>query len=382
MSNSFGKIFKITTFGESHGQVIGVVIDGCPSNVEITDNEINLELKKRKAFSKSFVSKRDEKEKAKIVSGVFEGKTTGAPICILIENTDIKSKNYDKIQNLLRPSHANFTYLQKYKIFDHRGASRASARETASRVCASVLATKILKKENIQVFAYVKAIGDIEANVDLKDLKNIDKSSIFCPDIEAEKKMLQRLKKIEDEKDSIGGVVEFVILNTPDGLGDPNYEKLNAKLANALMSIPATRGFEIGDGFEAAKKTGSSRNDTYILKNGKIQTKTNNEGGILAGISTGMPIIGRVAFKPTPTIAKTQKTLDIYGNEKILSFSNDGRFDLCVAIRASIVVKAMCSLVLVDSYLLNFLQKKDLQMKRDYLSEKMSMRDEKTKNKS
>ncbi|NGX33772.1 MAG: Chorismate synthase [Candidatus Anoxychlamydiales bacterium] len=353
MSNSFGKIFKITTFGESHGSLIGVVIDGCPSNIEITDKEINLELQKRRPNLNEFVSKRNEMDKAKIVSGVFNGKTTGAPICILIENKDLKSENYDKIKDILRPSHANYTYLQKYKIFDHKGGSRASARETASRVAAGAIAKKILKILDIKIFAYVKSIQDITANVEIDDLKNIYKSKIYCPDKIAEKKMIEKLKSIQSEKDSIGSVVEFVILDMLPALGDPIFDKLNAKLSYALMSIPAAIGFEIGDGFEGTKKKGSTRNDLFDLENDKIVTKTNNEGGILAGISTGMPIIGRVAFKPTATIGKDQKTIDIYGNKKTLKFLNDQRYDPCISIRATPVVEAMCSLVLVDSYLLN-----------------------------
>ncbi|HEU64815.1 MAG: Chorismate synthase [Candidatus Anoxychlamydiales bacterium] len=353
MSNSFGKIFKITTFGESHGPLIGVVIDGCPSNIEITEDEINLELKKRRPNLNEFVSKRDEEDSAKIVSGVFDGKTTGAPICILIENRDVKSKNYDKIKDILRPSHANYTYLQKYKIFDHRGGSRASARETASRVAAGAIAKKILKNKGIQIFSYVKSIGDILADVKMDDFENIYKSKIFCPDKIAEKKMIEKLKNIQKEKDSIGGVVEFVILNVFDSLGDPIYDKLNAKLASALMSIPAAIGFEIGDGFDGSKKLGSIRNDLFDFENSKIVTKTNNEGGIQAGISNSMPIVGRVAFKPTPTIGKNQETIDIYGNKKKLKFSNDNRYDPCIAIRAVSVIEAMCSLVIVDSFLLH-----------------------------
>ena len=353
MSNSFGKIFKITTFGESHGPLIGVVIDGCPSNIEITENEINFELQKRRPSLNEFVSKRNEIDSAKIVSGVFNGKTTGVPICILIENKDVKSKSYDKIKDLLRPSHANYTYLQKYKIFDHRGGSRASARETAARVAAGAIAKKILKTLDIKIFAYVKSIGDILSDVKIDDLENISKSKIFCPDKVAEKKMIEKLKDIQKEEDSIGGVVEFVILNAPASLGDPIYDKLNAKLAAALMSIPAAIGFEIGDGFEGTRKQGSKRNDLFAFEKGKIVTKTNNEGGIQAGISTGQLIVGRVAFKPTPSIGKPQETIDIYGNKRVLEFPNDKRYDPCIAIRAASVVEAMCSLVIVDSYLLN-----------------------------
>ncbi|NGX27858.1 MAG: Chorismate synthase [Candidatus Anoxychlamydiales bacterium] len=357
MSNSFGKIFKITTFGESHGPVIGVVIDGCPSQLEITEEEINLELKKRRPNSSNFVSSRDEKDVARIVSGILNGKTTGAPICIIIENKDIKSSSYANIKDVLRPSHANFTYLKKYGIFDHKGASRASARETAARVAAGAVAKKILKKQKIEIFAYVKKIGNITANVGDDDLCKIDQSPILCPDIVATKKMMEKLIAIKKEKDSIGGVVEFVVKNA-ESLGDPIYDKLSAKLGSAMMSIPGAIGFEIGDGFLGAQKKGSIRNDRYEMQDDKVITKTNNEGGILAGISTGRDIIARVAFKPTSSIGKKQETIDIYG--KKISFTLlSSRHDICIAIRACIVVEAMCSLVLVDSLLLNKIAKLD-----------------------
>jgi len=347
MSNSFGKIFKITTFGESHGPLIGVVIDGCPSNIEITEDEINLELKKRRPNLNEFVSKRDEEDSAKIVSGVFDGKTTGAPICILIENRDVKSKNYDKIKDILRPSHANYTYLQKYKIFDHRGGSRASARETASRVAAGAIAKKILKNKGIQIFSYIKSIGDILADVKMDDFENIYKSKIFCPDKIAEKKMIEKLKNIQKEKDSIGGVVEFVILNVFDSLGDPIYDKLNAKLASALMSIPAAIGFEIGDGFDGSKKLGSIRNDLFDFENSKIVTKTNNEGGIQAGISNSMPIVGRVAFKPTSSISIPQDTANFVSKEETKLIIK-GRHDPCIVPRAVPVVENAVASVILD----------------------------------
>ncbi|NGX33024.1 MAG: hypothetical protein K1060chlam4_01084, partial [Candidatus Anoxychlamydiales bacterium] len=245
------------------------------------------------------------------------------------------------------------TYLQKYKIFDHRGGSRASARETAARVAAGAIAKKILKTLDIKIFAYVKSIGEIISDVKIDDFENIYKSKIFCPDKIAEKKMIEKLKDIQKEEDSIGGVVEFVILNVPPSLGEPIYDKLNAKLAAALMSIPAAIGFEIGDGFVGTKKMGSKRNDLFAFEKGKIVIKTNNEGGIQAGISNGQLIVGRVAFKPTPSIGKPQETIDIYGNKKVLEFPNDKRSDPCIAIRAASVVEAMCSLVIIDSYLLN-----------------------------
>lgn len=333
--------------------MIGAVIDGCPSNLEITEEEINFELEKRRPCLNEFASRRKEPDKVKIASGVFEGKTTGAPVCLIIENFDARPPDYQNIKHILRPSHFNFTYFQKYNFFDYRGGARASARETAARVAAGAVAKKLLKKENINIYAYVKSIGEISANVKYDNLKDIYKSLIFCPDKKAEIKMIEKLKKIKNERDSIGGVVEFYIENAPAGLGEPIFDKLNAKLAFALMSIPAAKGVEIGDGFQAAKKTGSLRNDRYVLKDNKIVTKTNNEGGILAGISSGMPIIGRVAFKPSPTIGKLQNSLDLDGNKKILKYPDSIRRDICVAIRAVAVVEAMCALTLADSWLLS-----------------------------
>jgi len=355
MSNTFGKIFKITTFGESHGKIIGIVINGCPSNIKISENEINLELKKRRPNSRDFVSKRNEIDKIKILCGVYEKKTTGAPICMIIENKDVKLKSYREIKNIFRPSHGNFTYFHKYKTTDPRAYFGASARETALRVAAGFVAKEILKNKynNIFIAAYVKSIGDISADIDYENLKSFKKSPVFCPDKKAEKEMLKKLLEIEKQKDSIGGVVEFYIQNPPIGLGEPIFDKLSSKLAYGMMSIPGSKGFEIGDGFGSVKKKGSQRNDIFYLKDDKIVTKTNNEGGILAGISSGMPIIGRVAFKPTATIGKELSTLSFEKKDTILKYRNFKRNDTCIAIRASRVVEAMCSLILVDFVLLN-----------------------------
>jgi chorismate synthase len=354
MTNTFGKIFKITTFGESHGAMMGVVIDGCPANIEITEEDINLTLQKRKPNLNELVSKRKEEDKAKIVSGVFENKTLATPICILIKNNDIKSNSYDKIKNLLRPSHANYTYLKKYKNFDYRGASRASARETVSRVAASAISDKILDLLNVKIFSYVKSIADIEVSIDIENLSfdDIYESRVFCPDKKVSKKMIEKLTRIKKEKDSIGSSVEVVINNVPAGLGDPIFDKLTAKLAHALMSIPAATAIEFKDGIKASLKKGSERNDLFDMKDKKVFTRTNNEGGILAGISTGENIVIRVYFKPIASIEKPQNTIDIYGNKKVLKFSNNLRSDITAAIRAVSIVKAMCSLVLVDCYLI------------------------------
>lgn len=353
-SNSFGDIFRITTWGESCGQAIGVVIDGCPSKVKITEKEINLELEKRRPGKSLFASSRKEEDKAKILSGVFNHFTTAAPISILIQNKDTSLSSYEEIKDLLRPSHANYTYTQKYGIFDYRGGGRASARETAARVAAGAIAKKILKSYHIEILAYVDSIGDISVNFDefsLDEIKKLKgKSPLFCPDKAAEKKMLRLLNQIKKEKDSIGGKVKLITSVLPTGLGDPTYEKLSANLAKALFSIPGCVAFEIGKGFSACKSRGSENNDLFEKKEGKICTKTNNCGGILAGISTGMPLDITIGFKPTPTIEKKQETINFKGEKKSFELKNF-RHDICVAPRACAVVEAMVAIVLLNAIL-------------------------------
>jgi chorismate synthase len=353
-SNSFGTIFKITTFGESHGSHIGVVIDGCPAGLHVSETDINNALKARAPGQSVYTTERKESDEAVILSGVFEGKTTGAPICILINNQDADSSKYEAIKDILRPGHANFTYLSKYGIFDHKGGGRASARETACRVAAGAIALKFLEDQGITVLSYIKQIGDIKATID-SDINSeiINKSPLFCPDAEASLKMEALVKKYKDEGDSIGALVEFRALSVPVGIGDPVYEKLDAKLSHSMMSLPAVKGFEIGDGFECVSMQGSFHNDLFYEKNGSIQTKTNHAGGILAGISTGMPIIGRVAFKPASSIKKSQKSLDIHNKPVDFIVPEGSRHDPCVGIRAVPVVKAMAAIVLVDAILLN-----------------------------
>jgi chorismate synthase len=353
-SNSFGTIFKITTFGESHGTSIGVVIDGCPSGLSISENEITESLKARKPGISPFTSPRKESDVALILSGVFEGKTTGAPICIIIQNHDADSSKYEAIKDVLRPGHASFTYLSKYGIFDHNGGGRASARETAARVAAGAVASKFLESENITILSYIKQIGDIEANIpDNIESSMIEKSPLFCPDLTASKKMEELINNLKKEGDSIGAIVEFQAMSVPVGLGDPIYEKLDAKLSYALMSLPAAKGFEIGDGFKSVNTKGSIANDLYYEIQNKVKTLTNHSGGVLAGISTGMPIIGRVAFKPASSINKAQQSLDIHNNPVTFTLPEGSRHDPCVGVRAPPIVKAMVALVLADAILLN-----------------------------
>ena len=360
-SNSFGGNFRITTFGESHGSVMGVVIDGCSSGIDVCEADINKELALRSPGKNKYVSPRVEKDEAQILSGVFEGKTTGAPIAIIIANNNADSSKYESIKDLLRPGHANYTYLKKYGFFDYRGGGRASARETVCRVAAGAVAKKILVKHDIAIVAYIKSIGSITAEVPTVDIQSLRdqtyQNPIYCPDEKATVLMMQEIDAIRSDGDSIGGTVEFMISGAPAGLGDPVYEKLDANLAKAMMSIPATKGFEIGSGFAAAAMKGSEHNDVFVSKNGEISTETNNAGGVLGGISTGMPITGRVAFKPTPSIMTPQKTIDIDGKEQTLQLPAGSRHDPCVAIRAVPVVEAMCALVIVDQFLLTPLNK-------------------------
>ena len=356
-SNSFGNIFKITTWGESHGKAVGVVIDGCPAGLVITENDINAELELRAPGRNAFTSPRKEADKAEIMSGVFENKTTGAPISIILKNQDSDSSKYEPIKDIFRPGHANFTYLEKYGIFDYRGGGRASARETVCRVAAGAIAKSILKQFEIFVSAYVKQIGSVTAKIDLRDIANLHNMTyqdpVFCPDPEASKLIQSAIEDAKNKGDSIGGIIEFIATSVPSGLGDPVYQKLEANLASAMMSIPASKGFEIGDGFEVVRLKGSECNDLFTNNNGNIETATNHSGGILGGISSGMPIIGRVAFKPTSSINQQQNTVGISGEEKVLELPKGSRHDPCVTIRAVPVVEAMVAIVLVDALLQN-----------------------------
>jgi chorismate synthase len=356
-SNSLGHLFRITTWGESHGKAIGVVIDGCPAGLAITEKEINDALARRMPGQSIYTSARAEKDMAEIYSGIFEGKTTGTPISIIIQNHDARSDAYEPIKQILRPGHANFTYLEKYGVFDYRGNGRASARETACRVAAGAVAQKLLQHFGIQVIAYLASIADIQANIDTDDgdalKKAIQKNALFCPDDMAAQTMMQRLTQAKEAGDSLGGVVAFVATGLPVGLGDPIYEKLEANLAKAMLSLPASKGFEIGEGFQAASLSGSEHNDLFCLNEGKVQTTTNHAGGTLGGISTGMPVTGRVAFKPTSSIAKPQATVDTHGKTVDLTLPPGSRHDPCVAIRAVPIVEAMVNLVLADALLMN-----------------------------
>lgn len=331
-SNSFGKIFRITTWGESHGKAIGVVIDGCPAGLLISEEVINEELLRRAPGNNPYTSPRKEKDRAEIYSGIFEGKTTGAPISIIIHNTDADPSKYEALKNVCRPGHANFTYLQKYGIYDYRGGGRASARETACRVAAGAVAKALLQEFGITVEAGIKEIGGVTGSM---------------------KEMEKKIETARSAGDSLGGIVECTVQGLPAGLGDPIYDKLDALLAYAMMSIPATKGFEIGTGFSAARMAGSEHNDSFINSDEGIVTDTNHSGGLLGGITTGMPLILRVAFKPTSSIQKEQRTVDLSGKEVAFALPEGSRHDPCVAIRAVPVVESMAAIVIADAMLSN-----------------------------
>lgn len=358
-SNSFGQLFKITTWGESHGKALGVVIDGCPPGLFITEKEINKELAKRQGGRSAYTTPRKEPDICEILSGIFEDKTTGAPISIIIKNQQYDSSKYLPIKDLYRPGHANYTYLEKYKIFDYRGGGRSSARETVCRVAAGAVAKKMLRHYGIDLCGYIKEIGGIKApslsHITLKSLKKKTlESLIYCPDKNTTLKICEKIEKTQKNQNSLGGVIELIVKPMPVGLGDPVYEKLEANLAKAMMSIPASKGVEFGKGFEASKMYGSDHNDLFIKKrNGQIAFKTNHAGGLLGGISNGMPLILRVAFKPTSSIQKTQKTLSTQGEKSSFTLPQGSRHDPCVAIRAVPIVEAMAALCLVDAILLN-----------------------------
>ena len=354
-SNTFGAQLQITTWGESHGTAMGVVIDGCPAGIVIDEAMIAEAMAMRAPGNSPFTSPRKEKDKAEILSGVFQGKTTGAPISIIIHNHDADGKPYEKNKRLLRPGHANFTYMQKYGEFDYRGGGRASARETACRVAAAAVVNPFIQQHGIKITSYIKQIGKtvIENQYGDDSAEPIKASPVFCPENEASEAMIKQLHEIKSQGDSIGGIVEFCLEGLPIGLGDPVYEKLDAKLAHAMLSIPGSKGFELGEGFSSACMKGSEHNDAFVKDEKAIKTSSNHAGGLLGGISNGMPVRGRVAFKPTASIKIKQDTLDIEGNSDHIAMSNASRHDPCIAIRAVPVVTAMCTLVVADALLMN-----------------------------
>lgn len=355
MRNSFGNLFRITTFGESHGKAIGVVIDGCPAGLEIDETFIQSELDRRKPGQSKITTQRKEGDKIEIVSGIFEGKATGTPLTMLIWNEDQRSKDYSHIAEKFRPSHADFTYHEKYGNRDYRGGGRSSARETAARVAAGALAKLYLQKLGIDITAYVSQVGPLKLEKDYKnlDLRSTEKNIVRCPDEDTAEKMIALIDDTRKKQDTIGGVVSCVIKNTPVGLGEPVFDKLHAELGKAMLSINAVKGFEYGSGFEGVSMYGSQHNDLFetATDEGKVTTKTNYSGGIQGGISNGEDIYFRVAFKPVATIMKDQESIDIHHEKAVVS--GKGRHDPCVVPRAVPIVEAMAALVILDFYLIN-----------------------------
>ncbi|MFC4870439.1 chorismate synthase [Negadavirga shengliensis] len=357
MRSSFGRVFSISTFGESHGKGLGVIIDGCPAGVTIDEDFIRQELQRRKPGQSKITTQRKEEDEFQILSGVFEGKSTGTPISIIILNTDQKSKDYSHIADKFRPSHADYTYHQKYGIRDYRGGGRSSARETAARVAAGAVAKLFLKEFGVHIQAYVSQAGDIRLEKDYKklDLTQTENNIVRCPDAEVAEQMIAYIDEVRKDRDTVGGVVSCVASGVPVGLGEPVFDRLHAALGHAMLSINAVKGFEYGSGFGGVSMRGSQHNDAFYKEGDRIRTRTNYSGGIQGGISNGEDIYFRVAFKPVATIMQDQESVNEAGDAATVS--GKGRHDPCVVPRAVPIVEAMAALVLADFLLLNRLSK-------------------------
>ncbi len=353
MASVFGEIFRIATWGESHGGGVGVVIDGCPARLPLSEADIQPDLDRRRPGQSDIVTPRKEEDACRILSGVFEGKTLGTPISIMVSNTDARPSAYSEMETMYRPSHADFTYEAKYGIRNWQGGGRASARETIGRVAAGAVAKKLLQSisPGLEILAYVTAIHDIEAEVDGSRVSRaeIEANVVRCPDAGAAEAMISRIKEVRADGDSVGGVIACVVRGVPAGWGEPVFDKLEAVLAGAMMSLPATKGFEIGSGFAGAKLKGSTHNDPFRMIEGRVRTTSNLSGGIQGGISNGEAIVFRTAFKPTATIARSQKTVTVAGEDADLVAR--GRHDPCVLPRAVPMIEAMTALVLCDQAL-------------------------------
>ena len=351
MNNSFGKIYRISTYGESHGSAIGVIIDGCPPEIKIDKEYIQNELDRRKPGQSKITTQRKELDSVEILSGIFNGKSTGSPISLLIKNKDHKSSDYNHISNSYRPSHADFTYDKKYSNRDFRGGGRSSARETANWVAAGAISKKILEKLNIKINAFVSKVGKIKLNKNYKDLdfKKIESNIVRCPDPIFADKFIKLIENTRKKKDTVGGIITCVITDCPVGIGEPIFGKLHAELGKAMLSINAVKGFEYGSGFNGVEMNGSIHNDEFQIKKGEISTKSNYSGGIQGGISNGQDIYFNVAFKPVSTIMKNQNSID--ENNKKVIVKGKGRHDPCVVPRAVPIVESMAANVIVDLYL-------------------------------
>ncbi len=356
-NNSYGKAFTISTFGESHGPGIGVVIDGCPSGLELDMDKIHLEMQRRKPGQSRLTTQRKEEDEIQILSGVFEGRTTGTPLCIFIPNENQKPKDYAHLEQTFRPSHADFTYQTKYGIRDFRGGGRSSARETAARVAAGAVAKQILETAGIKILAYVQQVGFIQVEKSYQELnlELTESNDVRCPDMETALEMENLIDTVRKEKDTIGGLVRCICTGVPVGLGEPVFDKLHAELGKAMLSINAVKGFQIGSGFSSLGMRGSEHNDEFYSVNGQIRTRTNHSGGVQGGISNGEDIYFDVAFKPVATIMQDQNSVDADGNPVVVE--GKGRHDPCVLPRAVPIVEAMAALVLVDFWLRNRMTK-------------------------
>lgn len=357
--NTFGQAFRITTFGESHGKAIGVILDGCPSGVKIDESFIQTELDRRRPGQSNIVTQRKESDTIQVLSGVFEGKSTGTPIAMVIYNADARSKDYSHIADKFRPSHADFTYFKKYGRRDYRGGGRSSARETAARVAAGAIAKLFLQAYGIKIRAYVSQVGHLalEESYENLDLEQVEATPVRCPDLRVAATMIDYIKEVRKAGDTIGGVVNCVATGCPEGLGEPAFDKLHADIAKAMLSINACKGFEYGSGFEGVKMRGSEHNDIFYNKDGSIRTRTNHSGGIQGGISNGMDIYFRVAFKPVATIVPAQDSVNESG--EAVKVEGKGRHDPCVVPRAVPIVEAMTALVLVDHLLRQRMVRRD-----------------------
>jgi len=350
--NTFGKLFQISTWGESHGPSVGVVIDGCPPGLPLTEPEVQAELDRRRPGQSDITTPRKEADTVEFLSGLFEGRTTGHPVAMLVRNADARPEAYAEMREKFRPSHADFTYAAKYGFRDHRGGGRSSARETIGRVAAGAVAKKILQLAGeVEVRAFVTQVHDITAPAITKfpTLAQVEASAVRCPHPATAAKMISRIKQVRAKGDSVGGVIECRVRGVPAGLGEPVFDRLEADLAKAMLSLPATKGFEIGSGFAGTLLKGSQHNDVFVNRRGRVGTLTNRSGGVQGGISNGEEIVFRVAFKPTATILQPQKTVDVHGAETELLAR--GRHDPCVLPRAVVIVEAMAALVLVDHWM-------------------------------
>lgn len=355
--STFGTLFRITTWGETHGRGVGVVVDGCPAGLSLCEEDIQKYLDRRKPGQSRYTTKRKEEDQVEILSGIFEGKTTGTPISMVVFNKDQRSRDYSNIMDVYRPGHADYTFDRKYGFRDYRGGGRSSGRETIARVAAGAIAAKVLQEMGIEVFAYTEAIGPYSIDRENWNPAQRDENSFYMPDEATAQKVAMYVEQKMAEKDSCGGIVACRVSGMPAGVGEPVFDKLDARLGQALLSIGAVKGVEIGDGFLAAQSSGSENNDAFCIHDGKVEKLTNHAGGILGGISDGAPIVLRAAFKPTPSIASTQRTVDRYNQEREIQIH--GRHDPIIVPRAVVVVEAMTAITLLDELLLNMSSRLD-----------------------